>query len=279
MMKGTAALQVSIDYSDEEDYVKKLRVANFLSPIFAYITDNAPIFEGKTYEANSLRTLIWKNTDPARSGIIPKAMDKLFGYNDYAEYLLNIEPILVVKENEIISSENLKTNELMEAHSFAEEELYHIMTMVFPDVRSKRYIEIRTGDSMPYPYSFSYITLIKGIFYSEQVLNKLYELSQGVDNELLEKYKSSMLENGREGQFLDGHIKNFLPYLFDLVKECLSKEEYLQLAPLEALIRAGKNPSAYSKELLKKKGLESLSWCSLNGLVQEGEQYAIIGAI
>lgn len=279
MMKGTAALQVSIDYSDEEDYIKKLRVANFLSPIFAYITDNAPIFEGKTFDANSLRSLIWQNTDSARSGIIPKAMDKLFGYNEYADYLLKIEPILIIKDNIIISSGNLKTSELMEDYSFTKEELMHIMTMVFPDVRSKRYLEIRMGDSMPYPYNFSYITLIKGIFYREEVLNKLYELSQEIDTELLIEYKASMIENGREGKFLTGRIKDFIPCLFDLVKEYLPEEEYLQLAPLEDLIKAGKNPSAYSKELLLKEGIESLSWCSLNGFIQEGEQHGNIGAI
>ncbi|MFY9213583.1 MAG: glutamate-cysteine ligase family protein, partial [Tissierellaceae bacterium] len=33
MMKGTAALQVSLDYSSEEDYRRKFRVANALSPV------------------------------------------------------------------------------------------------------------------------------------------------------------------------------------------------------------------------------------------------------
>lgn len=279
MMKGTAALQVSIDYFDEEDYMKKLRVANFLSPILAYLTDNAPIFEGKTFENNSLRSLIWLNTDSTRSGIITGVMDKPFGYTDYANYLLNIEPILIIKDNKIIPSGNLKTCELMETYSFSKEELMHIMTMVFPDVRSKRYIEIRMGDSLPYPYNLSYITLVKGIFYKEEVLNVLYELSQGIDTIKLEKYKASMIENGLEGEFLDSNIKNFIPFLFNLIKDYIPYDEYLYLKPLEDLIKEGKNSAAFSKELLSKEGLKALSWCSLNGLVQEGKQHANMGAI
>ncbi|HEY4544468.1 MAG TPA: glutamate-cysteine ligase family protein, partial [Tissierellaceae bacterium] len=41
MMKGTAALQVSLDYGNEEDYSRKFRVLNALSPVFYASFENA----------------------------------------------------------------------------------------------------------------------------------------------------------------------------------------------------------------------------------------------
>ena len=274
MMKGTAALQVTIDYHDEEDFIKKLKVANFLSPILAYISDNAPVFEGKIFENSSVRSLIWQNTDPARSGIIPGVMEKLFGYEEYAEYILNIEPILIMKDNKVISTTDAKTSDLMDKYSFTKDELMHIMTMVFPDVRGKRYLEIRMGDSLPYPYNFAYIALIKILFYNEAVLNKLYDLSSTVDTAMLEKYKTSMIQKGAEGEFLANKVIDFIPYLLNLAKESASEQELPYLLPLEELVSNGKNIADMAKEMYSTKGITALQYCGLNRMIQEGEDYA-----
>ncbi len=275
MMKGTAALQVTIDYLDHEDFIKKLRVANFLSPVLAYMSDNGPVFEGQLFDKHSIRSLIWQNTDKARSGIIPGVMDKAaFGYEEYADYLLKVEPILIMKDNETISTEGAKTAELMEKYSFTKDELMHIMTMVFPDVRGKKYLEIRMGDSLPYPFNFSYVALIKAIFYNDTVLNRLYELSSGLDSEGMEEYKESMMSLGAKGKFLSGEIQDFVVYLLDLVKDGLSDKELQYLAPLDELLRKGKNVAQLSKELIQEKGIGALEWCGLNRIIQEGEYYA-----
>ncbi len=275
MMKGTAALQVTIDYKDQEDFIKKLRVASFLSPVLAYISDNAPVFEGRLFEKHSIRSLIWQNTDRARSGIIPGVMDKAaFGYEDYADYLLKVEPILIMKDNHTISTKDATTEELMEKYSFTKDELMHIMTMVFPDVRGKRYLEIRMGDSLPFPFNFSYIALIKAIFYNEAALNKLYELSSQLDSKVMETYKEDMMRLGGKGKFLNGEIQDFVVYLLDLVKVGMTEKELQYIAPLEELLRGGKNVAQLSKELLQEKGIGALEWCGLNRIIQEGEYYA-----
>jgi len=49
MMKGTASTQLTLDYLNEEDYIKKFQVACYLSPLLAILTDNSPIFEGQRY--------------------------------------------------------------------------------------------------------------------------------------------------------------------------------------------------------------------------------------
>ena len=95
MMKGTASLQVTIDYGSEEDYIKKFKIANALSPVLYALYDNGYYFEGAIWENHSLRAFIWANCDNDRSGIARGTFDGDFGYRKYAEYILNIPPIFV----------------------------------------------------------------------------------------------------------------------------------------------------------------------------------------
>lgn len=271
MMKGTAALQVSIDYKDEDDFIRKFKVANFLSPLLYLISDNSPIFEGEVYNKHGIRSLIWENTDKQRSGIVPNSLNKDFGYKDYAEYILNIPPILIKKDGEFISTGNKLVKELMEEYVFTTEEIEHIMTMAFPDVRVKNFMEIRVGDSMPYPYNLAYVTLIKGIFYNETALEYLYNFAQRREDEQVNKVKGCIREKGFEAYFGSKTAYEYIRIIFDLAKKSLDEEEKEMLSPLEQLIIDKKNLSILSKEKIDKEGIEGLKWYNFNQWVKGGE--------
>jgi glutamate--cysteine ligase len=264
MMKGTASLQVGIDYENEEDFIKKFKVANYLSPIFYLITDNAPIFEGNIYEKNSIRSTIWEDTDKDRCGIVPGSIDKYFGYKEYAEYILNTSPIFIEEGKESVLIGNKKAEEIINYLTTTDGELEHILSMVFPDVRVKKYIEIRSADTLPFPYNLSYIALIKGIFYNEIALNYLYQLAKEANEEKIINSKKSIADKGFEGRFGGITTRDFAPVLFDLAKQGLNEEEKACLIPLEKLVLRQKTPAMLSKELVRKLGLEGLLWCTLN---------------
>ncbi|KAB3532508.1 glutamate--cysteine ligase [Alkaliphilus serpentinus] len=266
MMKGTASLQVVIDYEDEKDFIKKFKVAHFISPLLALITDNAPIFEGKFYDLNSVRSTIWENTDFTRGGLVKGVMDKEFGYVDYAKYILSLPPIFIIKDKEVIDTQGKTTEELLELYPLNKDEVDHILSMAFPDVRARKYIEIRMGDSIPYPLSFSYIALVKGLFYNQEVLEYLYKLSESTDDQKLFAYRRSMVEKGLMGCFRCKNIYEILQMLIDLAKRSLSHDEKGFLKPLEELVLKRKTPAIVSKELLKGQleDLTALQWCSLN---------------
>ncbi|MCC5909430.1 MAG: glutamate--cysteine ligase [Clostridiaceae bacterium] len=264
MMKGTASLQVVIDYKDQEDFKKKFKVANFLSPLFHLITDNAPVFEGEIYENHSIRSVIWENTDSERSGIVPGSIEKDFGYREYAEYVLNTPPILVVREGEFIGTGDKKAKDLIDVNSTTDEEIDHILSMVFPDVRVRQYMEIRMGDILPYPLSFGYIALIKGIFYNDVALKYLYEMAKDSEEQQVVQAKSNMVKKGFLGTFKCKHIRDFIPILFDLARKGLNEEEKLYLKSLEELIFKYQNPAIASKKNIEEIGLEALKWCSVN---------------
>ncbi len=252
MMKGTASLQVVIDFRNQEDFKRKFRVAHFLMPLLALLTDNAPVFEGKEAPHHSIRTAIWDETDPARCGLVPGVMDKSFGYRDYARYILGTCPILVKKGDGFKGMNNRTAGEIEGLELLADNEIDHILSMVFPDVRLRSYIEIRMADSMPYPYNFGFIALIKGVFYQEEALDYLFRLSLNMTDEKLNHYRNQVMEKGYYGKFMGQTCREALMMLFDLAHRGLNEKEKQWLSSLESLVMRQKTLASIDRERAEK---------------------------
>ena len=259
MMKGTASVQVAIDYTSEMDFIKKFRVANFLTPLLYLMTDNAPIFEGEIYEKYSVRSLIWENTDPQRSGVIQGSLDKQFTYEDYAEYLLHSKPICVLEKGELrpVGDKPLwKTYE--EREVLSKEEMEHLYTMVFPDVRGKNYIEIRMADSMPKKFSMAYLAMIKGLFYHEENLEYLYQISLDYGDLQIKSLKEAVIAQGFEAKFQGQDLGVFAEKVLQMAKRGLGKEERDLVDPLKTLVENRETYGKKIKQKYKEQGMEAL---------------------
>ena len=196
MMKGTASLQLAFDYSSEEDYIKKFKVTNALSPVVYALFDNAYYFEGRPWGRHNLRAHIWENCDRDRSGIVDSAFDDDFGYRKYAEYILNGPPIFMDNGRDMYFTGSKPYKEMFNPEDYSIEELEHVLTMFFPDVRTKKYVEIRMMDAVPYPLNLSAMALWKGILYDEDNLNQAYNCIKDINMEHMDKAKESIIEKG-----------------------------------------------------------------------------------
>lgn len=263
MMKGTAALQVSIDYKDEEDYKKKFRVTNALSPILYSLFENAIIFEGEEYKHHNLRAFIWKNCDTDRSGIAEGALKDDFGYEKYAEYILNRPPIFIIKKGKLEFTDEKLVKEIFNPEDYEIEELEHLLTMFFPDVRTKRYMEIRMMDAVPYPLNFAAMAFWKGILYNDEILNKVYDYIADLNIEDIDNTKNEMFEKGLNAHYKEGTILEAAKYLVDLAKTGLKEEEKKYIYPLEEMVLEGLNPYEVSKQKLDDGIKVALDWCVL----------------
>ncbi|MCR5484488.1 MAG: hypothetical protein K6F09_02725 [Clostridiales bacterium] len=174
MMRGTAACQVSIDYFDESDFIKKFRCAYVLTPLFELLSGNSPVFEGLPNKNPLIRKSVWRNVDEKRTCIVNGVFDDDFGFSKYADYILSRPAIFSVK-NGVYSPTDKTALEVM--REYGEEELPaladHYSSMVFPDVRLRRYVEIRCADSMPPERFMFYLGLIKGIFSSSGTVDDI----------------------------------------------------------------------------------------------------------
>lgn len=151
MMRATASTQVSVDYESEADFREKYRLAVVLTPMLALLTDNAPVYEGQRNEKHLARALVWADVDADRCGLVPGCMEENFGFTAYASYIYE-RPMIVMKEgNRTIYTHDTCVSQYYDGRKMTTEEIEHMITMFFPDVRLKHYIEIRMADSMPAP--------------------------------------------------------------------------------------------------------------------------------
>jgi glutamate--cysteine ligase len=90
MMLRTCTVQVNLDYSSEADMVQKFRVSLALQPLATALFANSPFTEGKPNGFLSYRSHIWTDTDPQRTGMLPFVFEDGFGFERYADYMLNV---------------------------------------------------------------------------------------------------------------------------------------------------------------------------------------------
>ena len=258
MMKGTAAFQLALDYKSESDFINKFRVAMVLSPVLSILFDNAPFFEGKIFENQALRTLIWNNTDENRTGIIKEVFSDDFGYRKYSQYILSREPILLKSNGNYFSTGQKTAAEIFKDQDLGLEELEHILTMVFPDVRAKQFIEIRMTDSIPPALFLAVVAFWKGIFYNDSILSKAVKFIEDLKVDDVLKAKGDIIEQGLKAQLGDYSILEVANKFLLWAKAGLEDDEQNYLKPLEQIIVEELTPAQKLKEQLKDSSKEKL---------------------
>jgi glutamate--cysteine ligase len=183
MMYRTCTVQTNIDYSSETDMVKKLRVSLALQPVATAMFANSPFTEGKPNGFLSFRSEIWRDTDPDRSGMLPWAFEPGMGFERYVDYALSV-PMYFVKRGERYidvagqSFRDLMTGRLKSLpgeHATISDWANHVST-IFPEVRLKRYLEMRGADGGPWRRLPALPAYWVGILYDDDSLQAAWDL-------------------------------------------------------------------------------------------------------
>ena len=158
MMYRTCTVQTNLDFSSEADMVKKLRVSVALQPVATALFANSPFTEGKPNGFLSFRSEIWRDTDNARSGMIPWAFEDGMGFERWVDYALDVPMYFVKRGDSLYRRRRLLVPRLLrrqEQFAFPGERptlsdwANHLST-IFPEVRLKRYLEMRGADGVPW---------------------------------------------------------------------------------------------------------------------------------
>jgi glutamate--cysteine ligase len=177
MMKLTASVQVAIDYSSEPDAMRKLRLCNLLTPYFIAISANSRMYQGNDSGYASYRSHVWSDTDNSRSGF-PDFLDKELNFQAYIDWALEV-PVYFLYRNGVIQPEGKRTfrqliDELGDRITPQDWET-HLSTL-FPWVRLRNYLEIRSFDLGKPEEQIGYAALVFGLMYSEDSLVGLEDL-------------------------------------------------------------------------------------------------------
>lgn len=235
MMRGTASSQVSIDYTDEQDCAKKFRTANILSPIFAMICDNSPVFEGESYNGRMIRAKIWSDLDNDRCGIAKCSMDKFFSYSSYAKYIANAPAILIEENGESVYTGSKKIKDIYKNRELTTSDVEHLLSMFFPAVRLKQYIEIRPADSMPIEYSLSYAAFVKGIFESIGLVYECLGMNDITLNDVLSA-SEELIKHGFDAFIYGRKVTEILDFLVQVAVRGLNDKDKKHIRPIFKII-------------------------------------------
>jgi glutamate--cysteine ligase len=183
MMYRTCTVQTNLDFSSEADMVKKLRVSLALQPVATALFANSPFTEGKPNGFLSFRSEIWRDTDNARAGMLPWAFEPGMGFERWVDYALDVPMYFVKHGDEYVDVAGQSFRDLMAgklpgmpgARATISDWANHVST-IFPEVRLKRYLEMRGADSGPLAYLLALPAFWAGILYDDVSLDAAWDL-------------------------------------------------------------------------------------------------------
>ncbi|MBR3042367.1 MAG: hypothetical protein IKH94_06805 [Eubacterium sp.] len=245
MMRASASAQVSIDYSSEEDMVKKLSVLQKISPILMIMMENKvdeySTLPGVEDKPHLFRIQEWDDLDPERTGFVPHSLENDFGYDRMADVIYHTPLILLTDNGETVNvghqnAEELVENSIIYTDDLGEERkkklIEHFMSMGFFHFRVKKYIEVRVADSVPIGKALGYVALLKGLVYSSENLDQLEEELSFIDElNQIQQAVEAIEEYGFEAVIYEEKTAaEWADHLIELAQNALtdSDKEYLK---------------------------------------------------
>ncbi len=186
MMLRTATVQVNLDFSSEADMARKMRASLALQPVATALFANSPFTDGRPNGFLSRRSEIWRDTDADRTGMLPFAFEQGFGYEAYADWLLDM-PMYFVKRGDIYHDvSGASFRDLMEGRlphlpgerATVADWANHAST-AFPEVRLKRFLEMRGADVGDADMIAAQAAFWTGLLYDEAALDAALDLVKG----------------------------------------------------------------------------------------------------
>lgn len=183
MMLRTATVQVNLDFSDEADMVRKFRVGLALQPVATALFASSPFTEGRPNGYLSYRSHIWEDTDPDRCGILPFVFEEGMGFERYVDWMLDVPMYFVRRDGRYIDCAGQSFRDFMDRRLPAlPGELPRLsdwtdhLTTAFPEVRLKRFLEMRGADGGPWGTLCALPALWVGLLYDREALGEAAEL-------------------------------------------------------------------------------------------------------
>ncbi len=182
MMKQTATVQVNFDFESEADAMQKMRVGMGITPLVSAMFANSPISDGDLNGYLTYRGHVWTDTDADRSGLLPWVFARTASFERYVDYALDVPMYFIVRDDWIDMTAYTFRRFLEEGyagHRASMADWTTHLTTLFPEVRLKSYIELRSADSQAPEQMLALPALAKGIFYDGDALLAAWDLVRG----------------------------------------------------------------------------------------------------
>ncbi|MEQ8662637.1 MAG: glutamate--cysteine ligase [Gammaproteobacteria bacterium] len=260
MMQRTASIQVSIDYADEADMVRKFRAALALQPLVVALTASSPYCDGVQTGYQSFRSHVWRATDGARCGLPAFVFEDGMGFERYVDWALSVPMYSIVRNGHHLDTAGLSFRDFLAgclpglpgAHPCLADWAVHLPTLL-PEVRLKQVLELRGADSGPVPMVMAVAALWTGLLYDDDALGATLELVEGWSQAERETLARDAATHGLAAPVNGRDLRALARQLLALAHTALARrgildgarrDETIHLVPLREVVERNRAPAA-----------------------------------
>ncbi|HKJ16430.1 MAG TPA: glutamate--cysteine ligase [Xanthomonadales bacterium] len=259
MMSRTCTVQVNLDFGSEADMVKKFRVSLALQPIATALWANSPFTDGKPNGFLSYRSHVWEDTDPDRTGMLPWVFDSGMGFERYTDYMLDVPMYFVYRNGQYINATGQSFRDFLEGRLPALpgekptiKDWEDHLTTAFPEVRLKRFLEMRGADGGPWRNLCALPAFWAGLLYHRPALDAAWDLAKDWSMEERLQLRQDAPRLGLKAEIRGRSLQSLSLELLDLAHAGLAARSRLNasgdnetgfLAPLQEIAESGETPA------------------------------------
>jgi len=267
MMTRTSTVQVNLDYASEADMVKKFRVSLALQPVATALFADSPFTEGRPNGYLSYRSHIWTDTDAGRTGMLDFVFEDGFGYERYVDYLLDVPMYFSYRDGVYVDASGKSFRRFLKgeldvlpgALPTLRDWSDH-MTTAFPEVRLKKYLEMRGADSGPWSRICALPAFWVGLLYDDAALDAAWDLVR--DFSLAERHalRDGVPKQAMNLPFRGGSVRDLARRALEISREGLRRraarngdgqDETRFLDVLQEIVDSGRTAAERKLELFQ----------------------------
>lgn len=257
MMYRTCTIQVNLDFASESDMRRKMQVSMKLQSIATALFATSPFTEDKPNGFMSWRSEIWRDTDNQRSGVLPFVFNENFGFADYAAWALDVPMYFIVRDGHYHNCTNITFRQFMDGALKGKIDDYranmgdwvnHLSTL-FPEVRLKRFLEMRGADGGPWRRICALPAFWVGLLYDEEALEEAFDMTKDWGYEEVRDMRNLVPTKGLKTPFRNTTILKLASQALEISRKGLSNRHKLNaegddetpfLDPLFEVVMLGK---------------------------------------
>ena len=259
MMTRTCTVQVYLVFGSEADMVQKFRTSLALQPVATALFANSPFTDGRPNGYVSYRSHVWEDTDPDRTGMLPFVFDDDMGFERYTDYMLDVPMYFVYRDGRYINASGQSFRDFLagrlpalpgEKPTLKDWEDH--LTTAFPEVRLKRYLEMRGADGGPWARLCALPALWVGLLYHQPSLEAAWEIAKDWSMEERIRLRAEVPRLGLRATVRGRTVREIAQELIDLARLGLAARGRLNaagdnetgfLGPLQEVAETGVTPA------------------------------------
>ncbi|MGE0867963.1 MAG: glutamate--cysteine ligase [Kofleriaceae bacterium] len=261
MMLRTATVQVNLDFADEANAAAKLRCLYSVTSLLTALWACSPIVEDRPSGFQTYRAWIWRDTDPARCGILPFVFERDDVFAAYTEWALDVPMYFLHRGSYLAVPSDLTFRRFLAegwgGHSATEADWALHLSTLFPEGRLKKFIEVRGCDCGSVEMITALAPMMRGLLDDPSSLREATALTAGLSIADRQQLADDVPRLGLAARAGNHSVGELARELVAIAKQGLARiapDSVALIDPVEEIARTGVTQADRIVELWQRHG-------------------------